>query len=312
MTHRNKILIVTPQHFPQDLSLKQQAITLSQKGHKVTVCVYAHPLDKGDLFRESIENITVFRISPLRQFQVLGNLKQKGSRDIITLLARLSKRTINIISRIKLFFFIAYLRLMKGFKELVIPKRSYLKMDKTSRILGMQLRTLKEYQTNIEGSGRLTNLWMKVARKQPMVPKKQMTLIKDVGIEDNVAGKKRQITIINKESWERLTDGLGVAIDPGSRRANLMVSGIELNNIKDRVLRIGNCRFLILGETKPCKQMDEVFQGLRNAMSDNWAGGSFAQVLTGGTVEVGEIVCWENQGKSQCEGKALQKMALKV
>ena len=35
---------------------------------------------------------------------------------------------------------------------------------------------------------------------------------------------------------------------------------------------------------------------MRAAMYDNWRGGAFAKVLTGGEVRVGDVVEWEENG----------------
>jgi MOSC domain-containing protein YiiM len=104
--------------------------------------------------------------------------------------------------------------------------------------------------------------------------------------------RRRQITIIEREEWERLMRELGATIDPSRRRANLMVSGIRLAETRGRVLLIGNVRVSIAGEVKPCERMDEALPGLRAAMYPNWAGGAFAQVLDDGTIH-GDEVRWE-------------------
>jgi MOSC domain-containing protein YiiM len=71
-----------------------------------------------------------------------------------------------------------------------------------------------------------------------------------------------------------------------------MLSGIRLAFTRDQVLLVGNCRLRILGETKPCEQMDEAWPGLRAAMVDNWAGGAFAEILDDGEIAVGDPVRW--------------------
>jgi MOSC domain-containing protein YiiM len=127
-----------------------------------------------------------------------------------------------------------------------------------------------------------------------MDPVLEATLVAGRGLLGNAdQGRKRQVTLIEREVWERLMRELGAEVSPSARRANLMVSGCRLENARGRVLRVGGCRLRIVGETRPCERMDEAFQGLREAMKTGWGGGAFAEVLDDGLILVGEPVGWE-------------------
>ena len=142
--------------------------------------------------------------------------------------------------------------------------------------------------------GRLEAIWIKRFKRGPMDPIEQATMVEGRGIEGNAnQGGKRQVTIISKERWDQLMAEVGGDKDPSSRRANLMVSGIDLSETRERVLAIGSVRIRIQGETRPCERMDEAQHGLRGAMQASWAGGAFGEVLDDGTIHVGDTVQWQ-------------------
>lgn len=143
----------------------------------------------------------------------------------------------------------------------------------------------------MERDGRLESIWLKRMRKGPMDPHQAATLVAGEGIVGNAnQGGRRQVTLIEQEVWQELMTSLDGELSPAARRANLMVSGIRLENSRGARVRIGECVLEIMGETKPCEQMEAALPGLRAAMYPHWRGGAFAAVVEGGVVRVGDGV----------------------
>ena len=142
-------------------------------------------------------------------------------------------------------------------------------------------------------TGELRAIWIKRAHRGPMDPVQAADLVAGRGLVGNAdQGRRRQVTLIEQEVWERLMSELGGDVPPAARRANLMLHGIRLQGMRGHILRVGDVRLRIYGETKPCERMDEALPGLRRAMYDDWGGGAFAEVLDDGTIRQGDVVEW--------------------
>jgi MOSC domain-containing protein YiiM len=139
------------------------------------------------------------------------------------------------------------------------------------------------------GRGRVAAIWIKRAKRGPMDPAARATLIADQGIVGNSnQGGTRQVTIIEKEVFDAIRTGLSPAVQPVMRRANLMVSGVRLEESRFRRLHVGSCVVELRGETRPCERMDEAHMGLRRALEPCWGGGAYGRVLVGGEIQVGD------------------------
>jgi MOSC domain-containing protein YiiM len=153
--------------------------------------------------------------------------------------------------------------------------------------------------------GRLEAIWLKRAHRGPMDPVREARLVEGRGVEGSVGrSRRRQVSLIEREVWERLVAGLGGLVDPSARRANLMLHGVALARTRGRVLRIGDTLLRIGGELTPCERMDEALPGLQAAMRSDWGGGAFAQVLAGGVVRVGDRVAWEPDADAAADAGA--------
>ena len=143
-------------------------------------------------------------------------------------------------------------------------------------------------------SGKLLAIWARKEWGGEMRSLDEANLVESKGLTEDVSfGGRRQVTIIEQEAWTAVMNELKSDLPPETRRANLLVSGINLEETRGRILIIGDCRLQITGETKPCAAMDEKLPGLRKALKPNWNGGAFGKVLVGGKIFVGDKVGWE-------------------
>lgn len=142
--------------------------------------------------------------------------------------------------------------------------------------------------------GRLEAIWIKRAHRGPMDPVSEARLVAGQGIAESVdRSRRRQVTILTREAWDQCMAELDATLDPSARRANLLVSGMDLENTRDRVLRVGDARLLIGGEVTPCERMEEAWPGLQAALRPAWRAGAFAQVLGDAMIRVGDLVSWD-------------------
>lgn len=126
-------------------------------------------------------------------------------------------------------------------------------------------------------------------RKAPPESLRQVTVRPGKGLDgDHLRSPWRQVTLLSTELWERACHELGVQLPPSSRRANLVLSGTPLQ--LGSTLQIGELLLRVTGETKPCKRMDAVYPGLRQALVPEMRGGVYCVVLHPGVVRVGDTV----------------------
>jgi MOSC domain-containing protein YiiM len=116
----------------------------------------------------------------------------------------------------------------------------------------------------------------------------------ETGVAEDFRGKpgKRQVTILAEEAFMEACKVLQKNIPWTTRRANLLISGIQLENSSGKHLQIGDAIIEVTGETDPCYRMDEQVQGLKEALEPNWRGGVTGKVVVEGHVKIGDAVQW--------------------
>jgi MOSC domain-containing protein YiiM len=102
--------------------------------------------------------------------------------------------------------------------------------------------------------------------------------------KDNYKG---QITFFSSEVFEKLTRHFGLTSkSAGVLRRNLIVSGIDLNDLIGEEFAIQGVRLRGTGHCKPCYWLDHAFApGTEDFLAGN--GGLRAEILCDGTIDVG-------------------------
>ena len=141
--------------------------------------------------------------------------------------------------------------------------------------------------------GKLLAIANKLNSRGKMIAYDKAFLSSETGVENDFRGKveHRKVTIVSKESWDKVCTEMGKQIPWTARRANLLVEGIDLQSSTGKKIQIGSEVVLeITGETKPCKRMNEEFEGLLNAMEPEWRGGVICTVIKEGPIIVGDEI----------------------
>jgi MOSC domain-containing protein YiiM len=129
-----------------------------------------------------------------------------------------------------------------------------------------------------------------------MMPHGAVSIDANTGVFGNRPGKggqtgKRAVTILSKELWNETCTDLGVVLPWTTRRASVLISGMDFTAISDGLrLQFGPAVILeVTGITQPCKRMDEAHQGLKAALH-GVRGGFTCRVILAGDIRLGDNV----------------------
>jgi len=138
---------------------------------------------------------------------------------------------------------------------------------------------------------RIVKLFLRPAAKTPVKEVERARAVAGKGLDgDHADGGNRQLTLLDAAAWKKACDEIGAEVDPGGRRANVLIEGLHLADTIGRRLRLGPCEVEVVGETAPCRMLDEVRQGLLAALKPERRAGVYGRIVTGGTLEVGAVV----------------------
>jgi MOSC domain-containing protein YiiM len=150
--------------------------------------------------------------------------------------------------------------------------------------------------------GSVASLHVHPARSgEPLLAVECVNLIEGKGIVEDTRfferKPRRQVTLIEREQLSAHADALGIGeIAPGAARSNIETTGIDLQRLLGRRVRIGEAVLKLDKPRTPCHKMDLISYGLRELMEDGRQG-VLALVLKGGAIRVGDTVVPEANGQ---------------
>jgi MOSC domain-containing protein YiiM len=147
--------------------------------------------------------------------------------------------------------------------------------------------------------GKVESIYIATAAKAPMQSVSHASAIPGIGLDgDRYATKQgtffkplpdREITLIEAEAIEAFARDYGAEMAPGDARRNVVTRGVPLNHLVEREFQIGEVRIRGIRLCEPCSHLEAMtgqpaIKGLRHR------GGLRAQILSQGTIRVGDVV----------------------
>jgi MOSC domain-containing protein YiiM len=150
--------------------------------------------------------------------------------------------------------------------------------------------------------GKLLGIFITSTRATPLREVQTVQAIPGVGLAGDRYGDRagtfskpnedradQEVTFIEAEAIEAACRDYGVEIFPIQARRNLLTGNVPLNHLVGREFRVGDVRFRGLRLCEPCGHLEKLtVEGIRKALIHR--GGLRAQVLTAGTLRVGDAV----------------------
>ena len=141
--------------------------------------------------------------------------------------------------------------------------------------------------------GKIIGIATRKKTKAQMDEHENVVISFENGVGQDSRGKKqgkRQVTIMTKENWHSTCIELGQEIPWTTRRANILIEGLDLKDKTGQKLRIGTALVEITGELEPCNRMDQQFEGLTQILEKDWRGGVTCKLIEEGEVHLNDKV----------------------
>lgn len=139
---------------------------------------------------------------------------------------------------------------------------------------------------------KLIGIAVKHNKRVPMQTMDSAYVSFDKGVENDFRGKpsRRQVTVMSLKAWQAAIAILNTDLPWTTRRANLLVDELDLENTTGQTIAIGDVELLITQETDPCERMQEAADGLLDALRPRWRGGVCCRVISEGKIKLGDAI----------------------
>ena len=141
-------------------------------------------------------------------------------------------------------------------------------------------------------------LFQCLAHGEPMREFEEVSAVENKGFKNCIHGRSgstRQVLVMDVETLEEF----GIA--PGRARENITTRGIALSTLSlGQRLRAGEALLEVTKSCTPCHQMDEIRQGLQEAIRGRR--GLLCRVVQSGKIRRGDRVEIEEKGRATTRG----------
>jgi MOSC domain-containing protein YiiM len=148
-------------------------------------------------------------------------------------------------------------------------------------------------------SGNVESIHIAPTAKAPMRAIDQVQALPGIGLEGDRYAKQQgtffkplpdfELTLIEAEALEALNREYDVALSPSESRRNVITRGVALNHLVGQEFKIGEVKIRGIRLCEPCSHLEALtgrplIKGLRHR------GGLRAQILTEGTIRIGQTI----------------------
>jgi MOSC domain-containing protein YiiM len=124
----------------------------------------------------------------------------------------------------------------------------------------------------------------------PPAAREHVSVVAGRGIEgDRNFDSNHDLTLVEAEALEGLTEDTGIELGPGESRRQVMTRGVSLNELVGKRFRVGELECVGEELCEPCDHLQSLTKpGVLRGLVHR--GGLCAEVLSGGEIAVGDAV----------------------